>query len=193
MYTTLRFSGSCVLLLFDIIFSWPSYFIFIIRSWLIHICFQADLLLSYGYEDDLKALSAVIPRGCQCLLMSATSRCVLCHFCSNPILKLGDDNWFSALQALILRWSNLSYPFLIPNKYPVPYEVGESIYCHPMPFLYECQVHFWVSFSVLYSYTSAAITCGPIHQLKLQQLVLKFPPTDCILHNWRFCASYQQN
>ncbi|XP_024036675.1 DEAD-box ATP-dependent RNA helicase 16 isoform X2 [Citrus clementina] len=34
---------------------------------------EADLLLSYGYEDDLKALSAVIPRGCQCLLMSATS------------------------------------------------------------------------------------------------------------------------
>lgn len=34
---------------------------------------EADLLLSYGYEDDLKALSALIPRGCQCLLMSATS------------------------------------------------------------------------------------------------------------------------
>ncbi|THG21596.1 hypothetical protein TEA_019609 [Camellia sinensis var. sinensis] len=33
----------------------------------------ADLLLSYGYEDDLKALTAHIPRRCQCLLMSATS------------------------------------------------------------------------------------------------------------------------
>ncbi|KAL6976172.1 RNA helicase [Sarracenia purpurea var. burkii] len=35
---------------------------------------KADLLLSYGYEDDLKALTTHIPRRCQCLLMSATSR-----------------------------------------------------------------------------------------------------------------------
>lgn len=34
---------------------------------------EADLLLSYGYEDDLKALTAVVPRRCQCLLMSATT------------------------------------------------------------------------------------------------------------------------
>ncbi|XP_062144093.1 DEAD-box ATP-dependent RNA helicase 16 [Alnus glutinosa] len=34
---------------------------------------EADLLLSYGYEDDIKALTAHIPRRCQCLLMSATS------------------------------------------------------------------------------------------------------------------------
>lgn len=40
------------------------------------LCPQADLLLSYGYEDDLKSLTAHIPRRCQCLLMSATSRCV---------------------------------------------------------------------------------------------------------------------
>ncbi|KAJ9170527.1 hypothetical protein P3X46_018628 [Hevea brasiliensis] len=34
---------------------------------------EADLLLSFGYEDDLKALTAFVPRRCQCLLMSATS------------------------------------------------------------------------------------------------------------------------
>ncbi|XP_042490530.1 DEAD-box ATP-dependent RNA helicase 16-like [Macadamia integrifolia] len=34
---------------------------------------EADLLLSYGYEDDLKALTPHIPRRCQSLLMSATS------------------------------------------------------------------------------------------------------------------------
>nr|GLL26409.1 DEAD-box ATP-dependent RNA helicase 16 [Ipomoea trifida] len=34
---------------------------------------EADLLLSYGYEDDLKALTSHIPKRCQCLLMSATS------------------------------------------------------------------------------------------------------------------------
>ncbi|CAI0430582.1 unnamed protein product [Linum tenue] len=34
---------------------------------------QADLLLSFGFEEDLKALTALLPRRCQCLLMSATS------------------------------------------------------------------------------------------------------------------------
>ncbi|XP_072971361.1 DEAD-box ATP-dependent RNA helicase 16 [Typha angustifolia] len=34
---------------------------------------EADLLLSYGYEDDLKALMPHIPRSCQSILMSATS------------------------------------------------------------------------------------------------------------------------
>ncbi|GLJ31990.1 hypothetical protein SUGI_0644070 [Cryptomeria japonica] len=34
---------------------------------------EADLLLSYGYEDDLKSLVLHIPYRCQCLLMSATT------------------------------------------------------------------------------------------------------------------------
>ncbi|KAJ1697527.1 hypothetical protein LUZ63_006039 [Rhynchospora breviuscula] len=34
---------------------------------------EADLLLSYGYENDLKGLTAHVPRSCQCILMSATS------------------------------------------------------------------------------------------------------------------------
>ncbi|XP_010269677.1 PREDICTED: DEAD-box ATP-dependent RNA helicase 16 [Nelumbo nucifera] len=34
---------------------------------------EADLLLSYGYEDDLKTFTTHVPRRCQCLLMSATS------------------------------------------------------------------------------------------------------------------------
>lgn len=34
---------------------------------------EADLLLSYGYEQDLKSLVHHIPRRCQCILMSATS------------------------------------------------------------------------------------------------------------------------
>lgn len=34
---------------------------------------EADLLLSYGYEEDLAALAPQVPRGAQCLLMSATS------------------------------------------------------------------------------------------------------------------------
>lgn len=34
---------------------------------------EADLLLSYGYEDDLQLLAPMVPRSCQCVLMSATS------------------------------------------------------------------------------------------------------------------------
>jgi ATP-dependent RNA helicase DDX56/DBP9 len=34
---------------------------------------EADLLFSYGYEEDLRSLAVHIPRKCQCLLMSATS------------------------------------------------------------------------------------------------------------------------
>eukprot|EP00887_Chlorella_sp_A99_P008058 scaffold12.g8058.t1 len=34
---------------------------------------EADLLLSYGYEEDVQALAPQVPRSCQCLLMSATT------------------------------------------------------------------------------------------------------------------------
>ncbi|KAL4858273.1 DEAD-box ATP-dependent RNA helicase 16 [Chlorella vulgaris] len=34
---------------------------------------EADLLLSYGYEEDVQALAPHVPRSAQCLLMSATS------------------------------------------------------------------------------------------------------------------------
>ncbi|KAL1215698.1 DEAD-box ATP-dependent RNA helicase 16 [Cardamine amara subsp. amara] len=34
---------------------------------------EADLLLSYGYEDNLRSVTSIIPRKCQCLLMSATT------------------------------------------------------------------------------------------------------------------------
>eukprot|EP00892_Ulva_mutabilis_P003159 jgi/Ulvmu1/12844/UM098_0029.1 len=34
---------------------------------------EADLLLSYGYEQDLQALQPLVPRSAQCMLMSATT------------------------------------------------------------------------------------------------------------------------
>lgn len=33
---------------------------------------EADLLLSYGYEEDLQLIAPLVPRACQCMLMSAT-------------------------------------------------------------------------------------------------------------------------
>lgn len=54
-----------------------------------YIFFQADLLLSYGYEGDIKALTPHIPKRCQCLLMSATSRFVIYIICA-PFLLSAD-------------------------------------------------------------------------------------------------------
>ncbi|KAL4526406.1 hypothetical protein Ndes2526A_g00857 [Nannochloris sp. 'desiccata'] len=34
---------------------------------------EADLLLSYGYETDVSVLAPLVPRSCQCMLMSATT------------------------------------------------------------------------------------------------------------------------
>ncbi|CAN7072288.1 unnamed protein product [Brassica oleracea var. botrytis] len=34
---------------------------------------EADLLLSYGYEDNLRSVTSKVPRRCQCLLMYATT------------------------------------------------------------------------------------------------------------------------
>ncbi|KAJ4880783.1 DEAD-box ATP-dependent RNA helicase 16 [Raphanus sativus] len=59
---------------------------------------EADLLLSYGYEDNLRSVTSIVPRCCQCLLMSATTssdveklKKLILH---NPVvltLQEGDD------------------------------------------------------------------------------------------------------
>lgn len=56
---------------------------------------EADLVLSYGYDDDINTLSKAIPRGVQTFLMSATLTSEVdtlkSLFCRNPvILKLED-------------------------------------------------------------------------------------------------------
>lgn len=34
---------------------------------------EADLLLTYGYEADIHTIAPLVPRTCQCILMSATT------------------------------------------------------------------------------------------------------------------------
>ncbi|OQD72858.1 hypothetical protein PENDEC_c018G05937 [Penicillium decumbens] len=56
---------------------------------------EADLVLSYGYDEDINALSKAIPRGVQTFLMSATLTSEVDTlkglFCRNPVvLKLED-------------------------------------------------------------------------------------------------------
>jgi ATP-dependent RNA helicase DDX56/DBP9 len=51
---------------------------------------EADLVLSYGYEDDMHALAKAIPRGVQTFLMSATLTSEVDTlkglFCRNPVV-----------------------------------------------------------------------------------------------------------
>lgn len=56
---------------------------------------EADLVLSYGYDEDINALSKAIPRGVQTFLMSATLTSEVDTlkglFCRSPVvLKLED-------------------------------------------------------------------------------------------------------
>lgn len=57
---------------------------------------EADLVLSYGYEEDLQAVSKTLPKGLQTFLMSATLttevETLKTLFCRNPaILRLEED------------------------------------------------------------------------------------------------------
>jgi ATP-dependent RNA helicase DDX56/DBP9 len=51
---------------------------------------EADLVLSYGYGDDMQALTTAIPRGIQTMLMSATLAAdvdiLKGLFCRNPVI-----------------------------------------------------------------------------------------------------------
>ncbi len=51
---------------------------------------EADLVLSYGYDEDLQTLSKVIPKGLQTFLMSATLTTDVDTlknlFCRNPVV-----------------------------------------------------------------------------------------------------------
>jgi len=56
---------------------------------------EADLVLSYGYEDDLQGVSKALPKGLQTFLMSATLttevETLKSLFCRNPaVLRLED-------------------------------------------------------------------------------------------------------
>ncbi|KAI1861316.1 uncharacterized protein JN550_010995 [Neoarthrinium moseri] len=58
---------------------------------------EADLVLSYGYDDDLQSIAGTIPKGIQTILMSATLTAEVDTlkgiFCRNPtLLDLGDED-----------------------------------------------------------------------------------------------------
>ncbi|BCS26634.1 ATP-dependent DNA/RNA helicase [Aspergillus puulaauensis] len=70
---------------------------------------EADLVLSYGYEDDINALSKAIPRGVQTFLMSATLTAEVDTlkglFCRSPVvLKLEEkDDQGSGVSQFVVK------------------------------------------------------------------------------------------
>ncbi|KKK19334.1 putative ATP dependent RNA helicase (Dbp9) [Aspergillus rambellii] len=70
---------------------------------------EADLVLSYGYEDDINALSKAIPRGVQTFLMSATLTAEVDTlkglFCRSPVvLKLEEkDDEGAGISQFVVR------------------------------------------------------------------------------------------
>lgn len=51
---------------------------------------EADLVLSYGYDDDLQAIAKAVPKGVQTVLMSATLTTEVTTlkglFCRDPVI-----------------------------------------------------------------------------------------------------------
>lgn len=71
---------------------------------------EADLVLSYGYDEDMHALAKAVPRGVQTFLMSATLTSEVDTlkglFCRNPvILKLEDkDEQGAGVSQFVVKW-----------------------------------------------------------------------------------------
>lgn len=71
---------------------------------------EADLVLSYGYEEDLHSLAKAIPKGVQKILMSATLstevETLKGLFCRNPTIleldELGDDP--GDISQFVVKW-----------------------------------------------------------------------------------------
>ena len=70
---------------------------------------EADLILSYGYDEDIRALANAVPRGVQTFLMSATLTAEVDtlkgSFCRNPVvLKLEDkEDEGSGISQFVVR------------------------------------------------------------------------------------------
>ena len=81
---------------------------------------EADLLLSYGYQEDIRRIAEVVQRGCQCMLLSATFKDDLLSFGAfvlhNPVhLNLEDavaqrrQNSLSLLDGPLTREPRISH------------------------------------------------------------------------------------
>lgn len=75
---------------------------------------EADLVLSYGYEDDLRAVARSLPKGLQTFLMSATLtpevETLKGLFCRNPaILRLeeGEEGGGGGVSQFCVKYASL--------------------------------------------------------------------------------------
>lgn len=82
---------------------------------------EADLVLSYGYDEDLQSVSRAVPKGVQTLLMSATLTTevekIKGLFCRNPVvLKLEEhDDDGGGVSKYVVRYKSSPQPTLVRN------------------------------------------------------------------------------
>lgn len=75
---------------------------------------EADLVLSYGYEEDLQAVAKTLPKGLQTFLMSATLTAEVetlgALFCRHPmIIQLeGDEDDVAAVSQYVVKYVTTS-------------------------------------------------------------------------------------
>jgi ATP-dependent RNA helicase DDX56/DBP9 len=71
---------------------------------------EADLVLSYGYDDDLQNVAKIMPKGVQTILMSATLTSEVDTlkglFCRNPaVLELEEaENDGEGVSQYVVKW-----------------------------------------------------------------------------------------
>ncbi len=83
---------------------------------------EADLVLSYGYDEDLQSVSRSVPKGVQAFLMSATLTTevekIKGLFCRNPaVLRLEEhDDDGGGVSQYVVRYNRLSNLLLSVTK-----------------------------------------------------------------------------
>ncbi len=77
---------------------------------------EADLVLSYGYDEDLQNVAKIMPKGVQTILMSATLSSDVDTlkglFCRDPIiLELDEEeDEGDGISQYVVKYAGLSYP-----------------------------------------------------------------------------------
>ncbi|KAF3026826.1 ATP-dependent DNA/RNA helicase [Neopestalotiopsis sp. 37M] len=93
---------------------------------------EADLVLSYGYDDDLQSIAGVIPKGIQTILMSATLTTEVDTlkgiFCRNPtLLDLEDEAEEDNLSQFVVKCAEDEKFLLTYVMYKLQLIKGKSI------------------------------------------------------------------
>ena len=88
---------------------------------------EADLILSYGHDDDLRVIAEAVPKGVQTILMSATLGTEVDTlkglFCRDPVIldfqeTVDDGGGVSQYTVKYAHWAPPSHLLQLLNSYP---------------------------------------------------------------------------